>query len=95
MVAMASASQSRCRSGEALPFSSATAMSRAATDGPSARAGWNGSSAWKPGWLFSSESNASKRSFTYSTIGGQERKLVAMESTPSVACARNASRALT
>ena len=57
--------------------------------------GWKGSSAWKPGCPFSSESGASKRSFTYSMIGGQERKLVAMESTPSAACPRNASRART
>ena len=54
-----------------------------------------GSRAWNPGWPFSSESGASNRAFTYSMIGGQERKLVAMESTPSAACARNASRAVT
>ena len=61
--ATASASASRCCSALALPFSSATATSSAATHRASPRSSWKGSSAVKPGWP-SLESTVSKRSFT-------------------------------
>ena len=41
------------------------------------------------------KAGVSKRAFTYSMIGAQERKLVAMERTPSAVCTRKASRART
>ena len=95
MSATASASPSRCCAADGLTVFIRHFDVQGRDRGPSAalQAG-TGSSAWKPGWPFSSESGASKRSFTYSIIGGQERKLVAMESTPSAACARNAARAV-